>query len=162
MRPHGSRVFRVPARGALAFERSDWAEANAWSKRQGYGGISKQSWNIWPKIVEIDGAIVAGDQSRIFEAHPELAFRFMNGGKAVVSKHLGEGLALRRRLLRQAGFARLDEWLANRRALRAKPDDIVDACALLLTAERIQRGDAVVLPQTVARDGRGLRMAIRY
>ena len=37
-----------------------------------------------------------------------------------------------------------------------------DACALLLTAQRIYRGDAVVLPQSVARDARGLRMAIRY
>ena len=68
----------------------------------------------------------------------------------------------RRRLLRDAGFIRLDEWLAQARKLHAKTDDILDACALLLTAQRIYRGDAVALPQSVARDARGLRMAIRY
>ena len=80
LRPYGSRVFRVPPRGALAFAHNDWTGANAWSKRQGCGGISKQSWNILPKIAEIDGAIVVKDQSRIFEAHPEIAFARLNIG----------------------------------------------------------------------------------
>src|SRR5258708_130900 len=43
LRPHGSREFRVPARGTLAFAPTDWAGANTWSKHQGYGGISKQA-----------------------------------------------------------------------------------------------------------------------
>ena len=162
LRPHGSRVFGVPARGALKFAQNNWAGANAWSKRQGFGGISKQAWNIRPKIAEIDGVIAARDQSRICEAHPELAFRRLNGGKPLVSKHAAEGIKARRRLLRDAGFIRLDEWLAQARKLHAKTDDILDACALLLTAQRIYRGDAVALPQSVARDARGLRMAIRY
>jgi predicted RNase H-like nuclease len=162
LRPYGSRVFRVPARGALAFAQTDWAGANAWSKHQGYGGISKQAWNIRPKIAEIDGAIAASDQSRTHEAHPELAFCLLNGGRPLVSKHTSEGVRARRRLLRQAGFARLDDWLADRREMHAKPDDILDACALLLTAERIRRGKALSLPQTITRDARGLRMAIRY
>ncbi len=162
LRPHGSRVFRVPARGALAFAPTDWIGANNWSKHQGYGGISKQAWNILPKITEIDGAIAASDQARVREAHPELAFCLMNGGRPLISKHTKDGLKVRRRLLRKAGFARLDDWLADRREMHAKPDDILDACALLLTAERIRRGDAVSLPQTAARDARGLLMAIHY
>jgi len=157
LRPHGARVFGVPARGALKFAQNDWADANAWSKRQGFGGISKQAWNIRPKIAEIDGVIAARDQSRICEAHPELAFRRLNGGTPLVSKHTAEGIKARRRLLRGAGFIRLDEWLAQARKLHAKTDDIIDACALLLTAQRIYRGDAVVLPQCVARDARGCK-----
>ena len=162
LRPHGSRVFRIPARGALAFAPSDWVGANTWSKHQGYGGISKQAWNIWPKIAEIDGTIAASDQSRIYEAHPELAFCVMNGGRPLISKHTSQGLKARRRLLRKASFTRLDGWLANPRQIRAKPDDIFDACALLMTAERIRRGDVLTLPPTVVRDARGLRMAIHY
>jgi predicted RNase H-like nuclease len=49
-----------------------------------------------------------------------------------------------------------------RRALHAKIDDIFDACALLLTAERIRDGAAIALPPHAARDARGLMMAIRY
>lgn len=162
LRPHGSRVFRVPARGALAFAPTDWAGANTWSKHQGYGGISKQAWNILPKIAEIDGAIAASDQVRVREAHPELAFCLMNCGRPLVSKHTNAGLKARQRLLRKAGFARLDDWLANPRTLNSKPEDILDACALLLTAERIWRGDEVTLPQSPVRDARGLQMAIHY
>jgi predicted RNase H-like nuclease len=160
--PHGSRVFRVPPRGALDFARDDWAGANTWSKRRGSGGISKQSWHILPKIAEIDGVIAAADQARIHEAHPELAFCRLNGNKPLPSKHTEEGLNARKRLLRKAGFTRLESWLAGRGALFAKPDDILDACALLLTAQRIKSGDAITLPATAQRDTRGLKMAIHY
>jgi predicted RNase H-like nuclease len=162
LRPHGARVFNLPPRGALDFASHDWAGANAWSKSRGLGGISKQSWNILPKIAEIDGVIAASDQRRIFEAHPELAFCRLNGGKPLPSKHTAAGLTQRRRLLKKAGFDRLGEWLARRRQLRAKTDDIFDACALLLTAERIRKGTAVTLPMPVPFDNRGLQMAIRY
>jgi predicted RNase H-like nuclease len=160
--PHGARVFRVPPRGALSFPYEEWAAANSWSKRQGYGGISKQSWNILPKIAEIDGAIAAKDQSSIYEAHPELAFCRLNGGKPLPSKHTDIGLTERKRLLRKAGFVKLDDWLARRRELSAKADDILDACVLLLTAQRIKSGEAIALPATTPRDARGLKMAIHY
>ena len=160
--PHGARVFRVPPRGALQFGYDDWASANSWSKSRGFGGISRQSWNIWPKIAEIDGTIVATDQRRIHEAHPELAFARLNAGKAIVSKHTDEGLNARKRLLRSAGFARLNDWLARRRELFAKPDDILDASVLLLTALRIKAGEAIALPRVAPRDTRGLRMTIHY
>ena len=160
--PHGARVFRVPPRGALNFSYDEWAAANSWSKRQGFGGISKQSWNILPKIAEIDGAIGAADQRRIYEAHPELAFAHLNAGKALVSKHTEEGLNVRKRLLRKAGFLNLGDWLARRRELFAKPDDILDAAALLLTALRIRSGEAIALPRVAPRDSRGLKMAIHY
>jgi predicted RNase H-like nuclease len=160
--PHGVRVFRVPPRAALSFSYDDWAAANSWSKGRGFGGISKQSWNIFPKIAEIDGAIVAGDQTRIYEAHPELAFCRLNGGDPLPSKHTNVGIAARKRLLRKAGFTNLGDWLARRSALRAKKDDILDACVLLLTARRIKSGEATAIPETAPRDARGLKMAIHY
>lgn len=160
--PHGARVFRVPARGALRFLDDGWAKANKWSKQQGLGGISKQSWNILPKIAEIDGEMRAADQRRVYEAHPELAFARLNGGTALPSKHSDQGLNARKRLLRGAGFLNLGDWLARRRALHAKPDDILDASALLLTALRIRAGQATALPAAAPRDARRLKMAIHY
>jgi len=160
--PHGARVFRVPPRGALSFSYDDWAQANSWSKGRGFGGIPKQSWNITPKIAQIDGAIAAADQARIYEAHPELAFCRLNGGIPLVSKHTVQGLNARKRLLRQAGFTNLTAWLKRARALHAKPDDILDACVLLLTAQRIRDRKAIALPANAPRDTRGLKMAIHY
>jgi predicted RNase H-like nuclease len=160
--PHGARVFRVPPRGALEFRYDDWAGANSWSKRQGFGGISRQAWNISPKIAEIDTAIAAADQKRIFEAHPELAFARLNAHKALCSKHTDKGLNDRKRLLRRLGFLNLNDWLKCRRTLFAKPDDIFDASVLLLTAMRIRDGEAIALPRVAPRDTRGLKMAIHY
>jgi len=105
---------------------------------------------------------VAADQRRIHEAHPELAFARLNAGKALVSKHSDEALNARKRLLRKAGFPNLDDWLAQRRILHAKTDDILDASVLLLTALRVKGGDATALPRVAPRDSRGLKMAIHY
>lgn len=160
--PYAARVFKSLSRGALRFAQSEWNSANQWSKRQGYGGISKQIWNIRPKIKEIDRVIVPADQARIYEAHPELAFARINGGKPLESKHTPEGLNARKRLLVREGFTNLDNWLQELRGKGAKADDLFDACALTLTAGNILRGQAKHLPEVVERDSRNLRMSISY
>ncbi|MCE9523027.1 MAG: DUF429 domain-containing protein [Alphaproteobacteria bacterium] len=160
--PYASRVFKTLPRGALQFAQSEWIAANQWSKDQGFGGLSKQIWNIRPKINEIDRVIVPQDQARVHEAHPELAFARLNGGKALDSKHTPEGLRERKRLLTQAGFTNLDDWLQQLRGNGAKADDLFDACVLVLTAKNILHGDGIVLPAHEERDSRGLRMSIAY
>jgi predicted RNase H-like nuclease len=40
------------------------------------------------------------------------------------------------------------------------PDDLLDAVAVLWTAHRLARGEAVVRPDPPARDATGLRMSI--
>ena len=160
--PYAARVFKSLSRGALRFAQDDWKLANQWSKGQGYGGISKQIWNIRPKIKEIDRVIAPADQARVYEAHPELAFARINGGKALDSKHTPEGLAARKRLLAREGFTNLDNWLQELRGKGAKADDVMDACALTLTARNILRGRARHLPEVVERDSRNLRMSISY
>lgn len=159
LRLHGARVFRTPPRGSLEFAHEHWAEANAWSKRQGFGGISKQTWNICPKIREIDAIMQPRHEKKIFEAHPELAFRRLHG-MPVASKHTREGSDLRLKILRDAGFRELENWIAAMKPLGAKADDVLDACALVLTAQRIADGRAQSLPPAPQRDERGLRMAI--
>lgn len=160
--PCGSRVFKTLPRGALRFHQDDWAGANQWSKSSGFGGISKQIWNIRPKILEIDKSITRAAQSRVHEAHPELAFARLNGGTALPSKHTPEGITHRRRLLEREGFTGLRRWLGDLRGSGAKADDLLDACALLLTARHLLLGTAVVLPSKTERDPRGLRMSIAY
>jgi predicted RNase H-like nuclease len=160
--PCGSRVFKTLPRGALRFAQENWIAANQWSKERGFGGISKQIWNIRPKIKEIDAAIAPADQSRVREAHPELAFARLNGGKALDSKHTREGLKARQELLSQAGFTNLDRWLRDLRGKGAKADDLFDACVLVLTARNCLRGNGKEVPAREERDSRGLKMAIAF
>ena len=98
--------------------------------------------------------------------HPELAFWAMNGErplalpKKVKSRPDPAGMALRKDLLRNAGFPidRLKRgvWKAS----QAAEDDILDACAAAWSARRIRDGEHVCLPQHPPLDGRGLRMEI--
>lgn len=154
-----SRVFRTLPRAALRFAQNDWEKANQWAKWAGFGGISKQ---IRPKIKEIDRAIAAADQSRVHEAHPELAFARLNGGRPLDSKHTAAGLMARQELLRRAGFTNFDRWLRALRGNGAKADDLYDACVLVLTARNILRGEGREVPAAEQRDSRGLKMAIAY
>jgi predicted RNase H-like nuclease len=161
IRPHGPRVFKTVARGALKFPQKDWRKANQWSKEKGFGGISKQIWAIRPKIIEIDRAITPGEQARVYEAHPELAFARLNG-QVLESKHTASGLAARKHLLQRAGFTNLDAWLQRLRGTGAKADDLLDACVLVLTARNLLQKTAMFIPAIPESDSRGLRMAIAY
>ena len=160
--PFASRVFKTLPRGALRFGQENWIQANQWSKSRGFGGISKQIWNIRPKINEIDRVITPETQARVHEAHPELAFARLNGGRPLDSKHTKAGLAARQELLRRAGFTNFDKWLQQLRGKGAKADDLYDACVLVLTAGNILRGEGKCVPAVEQRDSRGLKMAIAY
>jgi predicted RNase H-like nuclease len=153
-----SSVFPVPARPMLAF--GCYPDANAWGKARGRG-LSKQAWNLMPRLKDLDETLRSVDQNRVFEAHPELAFARLNGGVPPPPKRLAEGIARRIALLRRAGLKGLARTLA------AKPrgvgvDDLLDAAVLTLTAERIVKGEGVRLIGTPERDARGLRMEIWY
>jgi predicted RNase H-like nuclease len=153
-----SSVFPVPARPMLAF--GCYPDANAWGKARGRG-LSKQAWNLMPRLRDLDETLHPTDQDRVFEAHPELAFARLNGGVPPPPKRLAEGIARRIALLRRAGVKGLA------RALAAKPrgvaaDDLLDAAVLTFTAERIVKGEGVRLIGTPERDARGLRMEIWY
>lgn len=157
-----SRVFKTLPRGALRFSQNEWGKANQWCKKRGFGGISKQIWNIRPKILEIDAAITRKDQLRVFEAHPELAFARCNGGRPLVSKHSDEGIRARRRILEREGFGSIGTWIKDLRGSGAKVDDLLDACALVLTARHIAQDTVHLMPVSTERDERGLKMSIAY
>jgi predicted RNase H-like nuclease len=106
---------------------------------------------------------------RVFEAHPELAFARLNRGAPVLaSKKTDEGQRKRLTLLAAAGFKRADtRWAEHRAACRLRradvaDDDAYDALAVCVTARRIARHDAIVLPAKPGRDSRGIEMAVRY
>jgi len=154
-----SSVFLGLRRPLLGF--ADYPSANEWAKADG-AGLSKQAWYLLGKIREIDDAIKPADQARIREAHPELAFLALKGGPLDHPKRTAAGQAERIALLEAAGFGPIQPRIDLLGPERAQPDDLLDACALALTAERMLNGEGKRLPADPPRDARGLAMEIWY
>lgn len=160
IRPRHSSVFSAPLRGMLGL--GAYEEANAHGKARG-AGLSKQAWAITPKIREIDALMTPALQARIIEGHPEFAFTRLGGRPCACAKRRPDGQAERLKILSDHGV----DAGALLRAARARhpfkrtfaDDDLIDACAMALTAEAKlankawRKGDG-------ARDARGLAMEI--
>ena len=159
--PKGCKPSVFPAPRRYMLDCPDWPAAHALGRRREGRGLSKQTWNITGKIAEIDRAIRPADQDRLFEAHPELLFHHLNAWRALPRKTHPEGQEARRALLARCGLelpARLPAALRG----AARLDDLLDAAACALVAERILKGTAQRLPDDPPRDSRGLRMEIWY
>jgi predicted RNase H-like nuclease len=161
-----SSVFSVPSRAAIAA--ADYAAAcrAALETSEPPRKVSKQLFNIAPKIREVDAVLRANPAlaDRVFEVHPELAFWRLNGGrplhepKKVKSRPYAPGLALRRDLLLAAGLPR--GLIEAAPPEGAAADDLLDALACAAIARRIHAGTARPFPDPPPRDGFGLPMAI--
>jgi predicted RNase H-like nuclease len=153
-------VFTPPTRPGLAASR--YAEVAGLNG----AGMSKEAFNILPKIRELDAVLTPRDQERVFEAHPELAFAALAGAPVRHNKKTPEGRRARARLLRRIfGKAFLDpvRIRLEHGVARVALDDFADAYVLAHVADRIRRGAGTRLPAAQpAVDGRGLRMEIWY
>ncbi|MFZ5783627.1 MAG: DUF429 domain-containing protein [Pseudomonadota bacterium] len=152
-----SSVFPTPCRPVLEYK--TYAEANAASRRLGVG-ITQQTFHLFCKMREVDELLRHQPDLRriVREAHPELAFARMNGGRPVLSKkRRAEGYAERARLLAAHGFSCPVDRLPG-----AARDDILDAIAVCRTALLIARGEATCLGPADDRDSEGLPMNIWF
>jgi predicted RNase H-like nuclease len=152
-----SSVFPTPCRPALAC--TTHAAANATSRELGIG-LNQQTFHLFPKMREVDDLLRTRPRLKriVYEAHPELAFARMNGGKPVLSKkRKPDGYAERRRLLARHGFRCLVDRLPG-----AARDDILDAIAVCRTALLIAERKATRLGPARTRDSYGLPMNIWY
>jgi predicted RNase H-like nuclease len=153
-------VFHAPTRRAL-LSPSRIAAARILNR-----GVNCFEWELYPKIKNLDHYLRPEDQSWIFEVHPEVCFSLLNQNTPMPhGKKTPEGMGAREKLLdrhlpgiRIAVRAALDT-AGFTRSLYAL-DDVNDALAALWSAHRIAKKEAAVLPPTVEKDGRGLRMAI--
>ena len=156
--PRRSSIFPSPLRPALIAE--DYAQALALNRAAGGKGLSKQAYNLFAKLREIDALMTPDNESFVFETHPETGFAVITGAPAVHGKKTVQGRAERLAVLERHGLpSALFEPHPFRRAAAA-PDDVIDAGLCALTALRIAEGVAASLPENPPRDGRGLRMAI--
>lgn len=151
-----SSVFSAPSRKALAAR--DYRDACA---RNGNGiGLSKQAFNLFPKMRELDAVLRKHPACRIVEAHPELGFARLAGAPVLEKKKTPEGRKRRLALLGQHGMADIADWLDLLPRKLVAPDDVIDAAVVCLAALRIVAGKGVCLPARPATDRFGIPMAI--
>jgi predicted RNase H-like nuclease len=159
-----SSVFTVPSRGAVYAEDYPSACAVAQETSLPPKKVSKQCFHLFPKIREIDALMSPELETRVFEVHPELAFWRLNGDremdlpKKIKSRANAQGLDQRRDLLISKDLPR--DFLDQTPPRGCGRDDLLDAAANSLIAERLLLGQAEPFPKDYQRDRRGLRMAI--
>jgi predicted RNase H-like nuclease len=137
--PRRSSVFPTPPRPVL--EAASYQDALRVARNLGAAGISKQSFELASKILEVDE--IARVDDRVAEVHPEVSFRGMAGQPLKHSKKSWNGASQRRLLLAQHDIM-LPDRLGE--AGFVPVDDVLDASAAAWTADRIARGKAVSLP----------------
>jgi predicted RNase H-like nuclease len=155
-----SSVFTPPTRALL--------DATHYAQVRGHG-LSIQSFNILPKIREVDRIMTSALQQQVYEAHPELAFQALAGHPLQHRKQTVAGREERLRVLDnipsplfhgiRAAFERI---LRAYKRTDVAPDDILDAYVLVWTALRIWHAQAHRVPRVPPSDARGLRMEIWY
>ncbi len=154
--PRRSAVFPAPARAVLPA--AGYEDACARSRVASGKAISKQLYNILPKIREVDRLLVRGLRLRahLFEMCPELSFAVLKGEAMRHAKRTGEGRAERLAALRSV-FGDVAELVARPPAGAAR-DDVLDALVGAWTAGRFARGTHLRLGGEF--DATGLRMEI--
>lgn len=177
--PRQSSVFSVPSRAAVYAEcgpfsgQKDMIEAHkrasavALATSDPPRKISIQAFNLFPKIREIDMRLREQPELtlRVFESHPEFAFAVLNDNapmklpKKIKGKVNFPGMEERKGLLVKSGLPR--HFLDQPPPRGAAADDFLDACVMLLIAERIRAGKAKPHPSPLIPDGHDIPVAIR-
>lgn len=166
---HGVRaatVFNPPVRGAMT--QVDHRSASETNRCASGKGLSIQSWNLVPRIRELDGLLRDDPDlcSTVRESHPEWLFALL-GRAAHLSmplppKRVDEGRRLRLQLLQREAPALSVSMVQHVSCppIGATADDALDALVLALAARRALHSGTVGLPSSVPRDAFGIPMEI--
>lgn len=154
--PRRATFFPTPVRAVLMYDQ--WEDANQASREASGKGLSKQAWNLVPKIREIDDLWSCDLSDLLSEGHPEVSFAAMAGSPLTSKKSTTDGRAARIELL-------IEHVDRNARELvdgcpTSWQGDAVDALALAWTARRLVTGEAHVLGGELDERGRPMRLVI--
>lgn len=150
-----SSVFPAPVRDTL--EATDYPDACRRSRSSSGKALSKQAYNLLPKLIEVDQLVKPTDQDRLVEAHPECAFARLLGGPLDDPKRTTAGAEQRRTLLREWDPV-LGDLIDSDHGL--PKIDLLDAAVLVVTAAHVVAGTEHRLGQQ--RDRRGLLAQVVY
>jgi len=151
LRPRSAVVFPTPARPLLAHD--SYEEANRQAKLAYGRGLSRQTFNLFPKIRELDVLLGPQHAGTVAEIHPELAFTRL-AGHVLSSKHTAAGRVDRLGVLRPLfGFP-------DRPPRGARSDDLLDALAVAWSAGRFARDEHETFGGDPDEDGRPMRIVV--
>jgi predicted RNase H-like nuclease len=136
-----SSVFPKPPRQAL--EAETYADANAINRELLGKGLSKQSFNLAPKILEVDRWLPT-TPLRVVEVHPEVSFAKLYGAPLPDSKKTWAGFQMRSQLLASGGIDLTGDLGLS--GARVGADDVLDAAIAAWTAARVANGNAECIP----------------
>ena len=148
-------MFPAPVRPVLGAR--SYEAALVRSREASGVGLSKQSWNLVPKIAEVDRLLDPTRQGRIFEVHPEAAFAALHGVPMTHPKKGRPGRDERLAVLRPH-LPSIDDLVAQPPS-GAAADDVLDAAVVAVTAKAVLAGKARRLGER-RHDAKGLVMEI--
>ena len=141
-------MFNCPTRKAVYAE--TYQEACDINEKKTGKRISKQAWNITPKIREADKI---AQKLNLRESHPEVFFKELDSESVENSKNSEEGFQDRREVLEKFGDTSPINDFSRKSASK---DDIIDAMVLALGTKL----ELESIPMTPARDSKNLKMQI--
>lgn len=155
-------IFPVPCRQSVYSE--SYREANEINREILGRGLSKQSYNLFPKIREVDRFITRDMKilENIVEGHPEISFARIGGGEMKFNKRSQEGFQERMEVIQKLlpGIAStVEEFMKKYRRSLVARDDILDAVILALAATTEGKGYLIV-PDMPPADSHGIPMKI--
>jgi predicted RNase H-like nuclease len=154
--PRRNSVFPAPARSVLGA--SSYEEACGRARAASGKAVSKQLFNILPKIREVDQLVTPVRQRRLFEMCPELSLAVMTGAPMAHAKTTKAGRAERVSALGAVfGDAQIARHI-HRPPAGATVVDVLDAFAGAWTARRYAEAAHHCLGGDL--DERGLRMEV--
>lgn len=163
---YASSVFDAPIRPAA--EAPNYSMASMISFDYTEKKISMQTWNITPKIIQMDALLRenASLKTRCFESHPELLFKILNGGNVVEQKK-STSLGVKHRInLLKAFIPNVKdlyrEVRENENSKDLKDNDLLDAMVLAVFAKKSFENGLKTVPENPKEDEFGLTMAIHF
>lgn len=150
-----STIFMVPPRRVV--EAPNYEEAQRRSREIIGRGVSRQSFGLSAKILEVDHWLEQAP-CPVVESHPEVSFATLLGSPIWSSKKTWSGMSIRRQALMNIGIV-LDDVPSDVGQL-SSVDDMLDAGILAWTAQRVKDGEAISLPAQPQLNEQGLPMAI--
>ncbi|TXT66480.1 MAG: hypothetical protein BAJALOKI1v1_290002 [Promethearchaeota archaeon] len=164
-RTRSSSIFPTPCRKAL--QATSYDDANKINKQVTGKGLSKQTYNIIPKIKEIDYLLSKKPHAAdiFIESHPEVCFTELNHGSPMNHyKKTTRGIQERIKLLKMISNWNIEpikyvEQKFTKSELAI--DDLLDAWILAISAS-FGKKQLKFLPKNYERDEKELPMRIAY
>ncbi len=160
-----SSIFPVPCREAVYAE--NYEKACEINKKLTGKSISRQAWNIVPKIRDVDAFLARNEILRetVKETAPEVCFQAFTGSPMRSTKKSPDGFFERIKALKSICLVAdkiAASALSKYRRKEVAKDDILDALAAAVTAKMGQRYGFECVPCEPEKDSEGLNIQMVF